>query len=90
MGGMDGYARGKTKIECYFNFRREVKSGKSALKKRLAYSWLPEGRISLISLRFNDSAEKRYKRRWLFVSALLVKAFQLGNAGCTSRPLGVL
>ncbi len=24
MGGMDGYARGKTKIECYFNFRREV------------------------------------------------------------------
>jgi hypothetical protein len=24
MGGMHGYARGKTKIECYLNFRREV------------------------------------------------------------------
>ena len=24
MGGMHGYARGKTKIECYLNFRRRV------------------------------------------------------------------
>ena len=24
MGGMHGYARGKTKLECYKNFRRKV------------------------------------------------------------------
>jgi hypothetical protein len=24
MGGMGGYVRGKTKIECYKNFRREI------------------------------------------------------------------
>jgi hypothetical protein len=24
MGGMGGYSRGKTKLECYKNFRREV------------------------------------------------------------------
>lgn len=24
MGGMHGYSRGKTKLECYKNFRREV------------------------------------------------------------------
>jgi hypothetical protein len=24
MGGMHGYARGKTKIECYLSFRRQV------------------------------------------------------------------